>query len=212
MSEDQMIRVQVVDDHALIRDGIHGLLERYPDISVVVESATGEEAYGHYFEHHPDVVLLDVAMPGEGGLSALRRIVRRDSKARIIMLTMFDDEVIAVKAIEAGACGFISKSMQSSALYEAVRKVAQGEIYLEAGIAQRMALLKTGHGLEALSGREFEVFRMLAEGKGVQQIATLLNLSSKTVGAHRTHIMEKLGCDNVAELARIAIRKDIITP
>jgi len=212
MSDKKILRVQVVDDHALVRDGVRGLLERHPDITVVAESASGEEAYTHYFEQHPDVVLLDVAMPGEGGLSALRRILRRDPEARIVMLTMYDDEVIAVKVMEAGARGFMSKGMQSSALSEAVHLVANGEIYLEGSIARRMAMLKTGQGLESLSGREFEVFRMLAEGKGVQQIADLLHLSPKTVGTHRTRIMDKLGCDNVAELARIAIRKDIITP
>jgi len=212
MSDSKTIRVQIVDDHALVRDGIRGLLERRPGISVVAESATGEEAYTHYFEQHPDVLLLDVAMPGEGGLSALRRIIRRDPDARIVMLTMYDDEVLAVKAMEAGARGFMSKGMNSSALYDAVTRVDDGEVYLESGIARRMAMLKTGQGLESLSGREFEVFRMLAEGKGVQHIAELLHLSPKTVGTHRTRIMAKLGCDNVAELARIAIRKDIITP
>jgi len=211
MVEESLIRVQVVDDHALVRDGVRGLLERHADITVVAESATGEDAYTHYFEQQPDVVLMDVAMPGEGGLSALRRIVRRDEKARVVMLTMFDDEVIAVKAMEAGARGFISKGMQSQALYDAVIRVAAGEVYLEGGVARRMAMLKSGKGLESLSVREFEVFRMLAEGKGVQQIADLLHLSPKTVGTHRTRIMDKLGCDNVAELARIAIRKDIIS-
>jgi len=212
MSDKKVLRVQVVDDHALVRDGVRGLLERHEDITVVAESSSGEEAYTHYFEHHPDVVLLDVAMPGEGGLSALRRILRRDPEARIVMLTMYDDEVIAVKVMEAGARGFMSKGMQSSALSDAVHRVFSGEIYLEGDIARRMAMLKTGQGLESLSGREFEVFRMLAEGKGVQLIADLLHLSPKTVGTHRTRIMDKLGCDNVAELARIAIRKDIITP
>jgi len=212
MSEERVIRVQLVDDHALLRDGIRGLLEQYPDIRVVAESGSGEEAYTHYFEQQPDVVLMDVSMPGEGGLSALRRILRRDAKARIVILTMFHDESIALKAMQGGARGFTSKGMDSGALYKAVRRVADGETYIEDAVAQRMALQKSGHGLDLLSGREFEVFRMLAEGKSVQQIADLLHLSSKTVGAHRTHIMEKLGCDNVAELARIAIRKDIITP
>ena len=212
MSEERVIRVQLVDDHALLRDGIRGLLEQYPDIRVVAESGSGEEAYTHYFEQQPDVVLMDVSMPGEGGLSALRRILRRDAKARIVILTMFHDESIALKAMQGGARGFTSKGMDSGALYKAVRRVADGETYIEDAVAQRMALQKSGHGLDLLSGREFEVFRMLAEGKSVQQIADLLHLSSKTVGAHRTHIMEKLGCDNVAELALIAIRKDIITP
>jgi len=211
MSEDKVIRVQVVDDHALVRDGIRGLLERSADIRVVAESATGEEAFTHYFEQRPDVVLLDVAMPGEGGIAALRRILRRDAKARIVMLTMFDDELIALKAIEAGACGFLSKGMESAVLCEAVCRVARGETFIEAGVAQRMALHRGGHGLDLLSSRELEVFRMLAEGASVQQIANLLHLSPKTVGTHRTRIMDKLGCDNVAKLARIAIRQGIIS-
>ena len=211
MSEDKVIRVHVVDDHALVRDGLRGLLERSPDICVVAESSTGEEAYTHYFEHQPDVLLLDVAMPGEGGIAALRRILRRDVKARIVMLTMFDDEQIALKSLQAGACGFLSKGMESTVLCEAVRRVAGGETYIEAGVAQRMALQRTGHGLDLLSGRELEVFRMLAEGSSVQEIANLLHLSPKTVGTHRTRIMDKLGCDNVAKLARIAIRQGIIS-
>jgi len=210
MSKEKVIRVQVVDDHALVRDGLRGLLERNADIRVVAESATGEEAYIHYFEQRPDVVLLDVAMPGEGGIASLRRILRRDPKARIVMLTMFDDELIALKALEAGACGFMSKGMESTVLYEAVSRVAGGETYIEAGVAQRIALQKSGRGLELLSGRELEVFRMLAEGVSVQEIANLLHLSPKTVGTHRTRIMDKLGCDNVAKLAHIAIRKGII--
>ncbi|MDQ6971627.1 MAG: response regulator transcription factor [Mariprofundaceae bacterium] len=207
-----MIKVLVVDDHALVRDGIRGLLERHPGIRVVAEAASGEDAYARYFEEQPDVVLLDIAMPGEGGLSALRRIIRRDDKARIVMLTMYDDEVIALKAMQGGASGFMSKGMDSSSLYDAVIRVASGERYLEGDIAQRMALFKSDHGLERLTGREFEVFRMLAEGKEVLAIAELLHLSPKTVGTHRTRIMDKLRCANVAELTLIAIRQGVITP
>jgi len=215
MIDTTVIRVQLVDDHMLVRDGIRGLLERHPGICVVAMSSCGKEAYSAYFEHHPDVVLLDVTMPGESGLSVLKRILLRDSEARILMLTMLDDESVALKAIETGARGFMSKGVPPGVLYDAVSKVAAGEIFIEANIAQRMALLNAQKGssaIQVLSNREFEVFRLLAEGKSVSDIANTLHLSPKTVGAHRTQIMEKLSCNNVAELARLAIRQAIINP
>jgi len=215
MMDSAMIRVHLVDDHMLVRDGIRGLLERHPGMCVVAMSSCGEEAYSDYFEHHPDVMLLDVTMPGESGLSVLKRILLRDSEARILMLSMLDDEVVALKAIEMGAHGYLSKGVPAGVLYDAVSKVAAGEMFIEANIAQRMALLNARKGtsaIEVLSDREFEVFRLLAQGKGVSDIANTLHLSPKTVGAHRTRIMEKLACNNVAELARIAIRQGVINP
>jgi len=215
MMDTAMIRVHLVDDHILVRDGIRGLLERHPGICVVAMSSDGEEAYGDYFKHQPDVVLLDVTMPGESGLSVLKRILLRDPEARILMLSMLDDEVVALKALETGACGYLSKGVPPGVLYDAVSKVAGGEVFIETGIALRMALLNARKGtsaIEVLSDREFEVFRMLAQGKRVSDIADTLHLSPKTVGAHRTRIMEKLSCNNVAELAHIAIRQGLISP
>jgi len=213
VNDTNIIRVHLVDDHVLVRDGIRALLERQPNMTVVAQSSCGEDAYGDYFKHCPDVLLLDVVMPGEGGLSVLRRIIGRDAQAHVLMLSMYDDAVVAKNAIEVGALGYISKGTAVDELYKAVLKVAAGEAYIGADIAQRMALLKSGRGpsLDLLSGREFEVFQLLAAGKSVLDIADLLHLSPKTVGTHRTRIMEKLSCGNVAELAGIAIRQGVIT-
>jgi len=207
-----MIRVQLVDDHAVVRQGIRAVLEQHPDISVGVESASGEEGYAHYFEEPPDVMVLDIAMPGEGGLAMLHRLVKRDPQAKTLVLSMYDDELIAIKAIEAGACGFVTKGAPPGLIVDAVRKVAAGEVFIENGMAQKMALhhASRGKGINALTRREFEIFHLLADGKSVRDISAMLHLSTKTVGTHRTHIMGKLRCRNVAVLTRLAIRHGVI--
>jgi len=209
-----MVCVQLVDDHAIVRQGLRGVLEGDADISVCVESASGEEGYGHYFEYKPDVMVLDIAMPGEGGLSMLHRLLRRDPDARVLILSMYDDELIATKALEAGARGFVSKGAHPGLILEAVREVAAGELFIENRIARKMALRRAGRdkGLYALTRREFEVVHLLASGKDVREVSTALNLSPKTVGTHRTRIMGKLGCKNTAQLTRLAIRHGVIQP
>ncbi len=207
-----MVCVQLVDDHAVVRAGIRAILESNQDINVSVESASGEEGYRHYFGHCPDVMVLDLAMPGESGLSLLFRLMRRDPQARVLVLSMYDDELMAIKAMEVGARGFVSKGARSDLILEAVRKVAGGEIFIENRVARKMAMhhARRDEGLGGLTRREFEIFHLLADGKNVRDISDALHLSPKTVGTHRTRIMGKLGCGNVAELARIAIRHGVI--
>jgi len=207
-----VVCVQLVDDHAVVREGIRAVLESHPDMSVSVESASGEEGYSHYFMEHPDVVILDIAMPGEGGFSMLHRLMHRDPGAKVLVLTMYDDALMAIKAMEAGALGFLTKGVRPGLIIEAVRKVVAGEVFIENSMAQKMALhrVSRGQGLDALTRREFEIFHLLADGKSVQNISNTLHLSPKTVGTHRTRIMGKLGCRNVAELARLAIRHGVI--
>jgi len=207
-----MVCVQLVDDHAVVREGIRAVLESHPDISVGVESASGEEGYTHYFAEHPDVMILDIAMPGEGGLAMLHRLMRRDPEARVLMFSMYDDELMAIKVMEAGAQGFVTKGAEPGLILEAVQKIAAGKTFIENSMAQKMALHRASRdkGLNSLTKREFEVFHMLAEGKSVQDISKTLHLSPKTVGTHRTRIMTKLECGNLAELARIAIRHGVI--
>jgi len=209
-----MVCVQLVDDHAVVREGLRIVLECNPDMRVSVESSSGEEGYGHYFEHHPDVMVLDIAMPGEGGLSMLHRLMKRDPEAKVLVLSMYDDELIAIKTMEAGARGFVTKGAPPGLILEAVQKVAAGEAFIENHVARKMALHRAskGRGLNGLTKREFEVFRMLANGDSVRRISELLHLSAKTVGTHRTRIMAKLCCENVAGLARMAIRHGIIQP
>jgi len=147
-------------------------------------------------------------------LAMLHRLLRRDPAAKVLILSMYDDEVIAAKTLEAGARGFVSKGADPARILEAVRRVAAGEMFIENRIAQKIAVQRAGKstGLNALTQREFEVFHLLANGKDVRTIAVDLHLSPKTVGTHRTHIMEKLGCRNVAQLTRLAIRHGIIQP
>jgi len=209
-----MVCVHLIDDHAVVREGLRMLIECNPDMCVSVESSSGEEGYRHYFEHCPDVVILDLAMPGEGGLSMLYRLIQREPEARVLVFSMYDDELMAIKAMEAGARGFLTKGAQPKIILEAIRTVVGGEVFIENRVAQKMALhhANRGKGLDGLTRREFEIFHMLADGKSVQAISDTLHLSPKTVGTHRTRIMEKLGCNNVAELARIAIRHGVIQP
>lgn len=164
-----MVSVQLVDDHAVVRYGLRMILEQHPEIRVSVESASGEEGYAHYFSEHPDVMVLDIAMPGESGLSTLHRLIQRDPEARVLILSMYDDELMAIKVMEAGACGFVTKAAPPGVILEAVRKVASGEVFIENPVAQKMALHRAsrGKGLNSLTRREFEIFHMLAAGKGV---------------------------------------------
>jgi len=207
-----MIYIQIVDDHAVVREGLKGVLQCDPNLCISVESASGEEAYADYFQHRPDVMMLDIAMPGESGLTMLGRLMKRDPDARVLILSMYDDELIAIRAMETGARGFVTKGASPELITRAVSAVADGKIFIENRMARKMALYRAsrGRGVNSLTRREFEIFQMLADGKSVKGIAEDLNLSPKTVGTHRTHIMAKLGCRNVAELARLAIRNRII--
>jgi len=207
-----MIRVQLCDDHPVVRKGVRILLENNGEFEVVCESASGEAAYTDYQQFKPDVMLLDMSMPGEGGVGLLRRLLAQHPDARVLVLSMYDDVVFPRRALDLGARGYISKGVEDFILIQAVRKVAMGGQYVEPEIAQKMALEKQ-HGdtpISNLSAREFEVFRLLAEGEPVKRIAEILHLSPKTVGTHRTNIMTKLELDNVAEITRLAIRHQII--
>jgi len=207
-----MTYIQIVDDHAVVREGLKRVLQCDPNLCISVESASSEEAYADYFQHKPDVMVLDIAMPGESGLSMLGRLVERDPDARVLILSMYDDELIAIRAMETGARGFVTKGAPPELITRAVSAVATGETFIENRIARKMALYRTskGRGVNSLTRRELEIFQMLANGKSVKDIADDLNLSPKTVGTHRTRIMVKLGCKNVAELARLAIHYGVI--
>lgn len=207
-----MIRVQLCDDHQILRKGVRMLLENSGEFEVVCESSTGEQAYIDYQQFKPDIMLLDMSMPGEGGVGLLRRLLAKYPDAKVLVLSMYDDVVFPRRALDLGAKGYISKGVEDSILVQAARRVAMGSHFVEPEIALKMALEKQ-HGdspLSCLSVREFEVFRLLAEGEAVIRIAEILHLSPKTVGTHRTNIMVKLELDNVAELTRLAIRHQVI--
>ncbi len=214
MSNDATIGVVLVDDHAVVRAGYRTLLEGYADIEVVAEAACGEDATRACRAAAPDVVIMDLSLPGIGGLEAIRRIRASCSDVRILVFSMHEDAVFAEQALQAGAHGFIGKSSPPEVLIDAVKQVAAGEAYLDAELAQQLAFQKVrweGTPFSALSNREFEIFCLLAEGHSAGDIAKRLSLSNKTVANYATQIKNKLKVQTVAELARIAIRHGFIT-
>jgi two-component system invasion response regulator UvrY len=209
-----MIRALLVDDHAVVRMGFRLLLQGNPDITVVGEADSGEGACTLYAELSPDVVVLDLAMPGMGGLEALRRIHARHRDAKVLALSAHDDLMHARRTLQEGALGFLSKRSAPEALLDAVATVAAGRRYIEPALAQRLALAEFDGGskspVDQLSEREFEVFVRLAGGATVQRIALDLKLSASTVGTHLYNIKQKLGVANQSELTLIAIRHGLI--
>jgi two-component system invasion response regulator UvrY len=209
-----MINVLLVDDHAVVRTGFRLLLQSLAEVSVVAEADSGEAACRLYAELEPDVVVMDIAMPGMGGLEALRRIRARHPEARVLTLSAHDDPMHARRSLQEGALGFLSKRSAPEALVEAVTAVAAGRRYLDAALAQKLALAEFDGGakspVERLSEREFEVFLRLAAGATVQRIAQDLKLSASTVGTHLYNIKQKLEVDTQSELTLIAIRHGLI--
>ena len=214
----QKIRVLVVDDHIIVRDGICALLALAGDIEVVGEAANGDEALKIVRELKPDVVLMDMAMPIMGGLEATRRICKEFPTTKVLVLTQYDDKEYVFPVIEAGASGFISKVAASSELTNGIRAVFQGDSYLSPSIAK---LLMEGYRqgekyvnndpYEQLTARERDVLKLVAEGYTTQQIADMLVVSPKTVEGHRTNLMAKLSIRNRIELVKYAVRKGIIS-
>ena len=209
-----MIRVLLVDDHSVVRTGFRLLLQAHAQTTVVGEADSGESACQRYLELTPDVVVMDLAMPGMGGLEALRRIRAHHPQARVLALSAHDDPVHVRRALREGARGFLSKRSAPEALLEAITTVAAGRRYVDVNLAQRLALDDVeGAGkssVERLSEREFDVFVRLAGGASVQRIAEDLKLSASTVGTHLYNIKHKLGVSNQAELTLIAIRHGLL--
>jgi two-component system, NarL family, invasion response regulator UvrY len=209
-----MIRVLLVDDHAVVRTGFRLLLQSIGEVSVVAEADSGEAACRLYSELEPDVVVMDIAMPGMGGLEALRRMRARHPQVRVLTLSAHDDPMHARRCLQEGALGFLSKRSAPEALVQAVTVVASGRRYLDAALAQTLALADfdgaSKSPVERLSEREFEVFVRLAGGATVQRIAQDLKLSASTVGTHLYNIKQKLGVENQSELTLIAIRYKLI--
>ncbi|HED17954.1 MAG TPA: response regulator transcription factor [Gammaproteobacteria bacterium] len=209
------IQVLLVDDHEVVRAGYRRLFESTDDIQVVAEAIDGEGAYQLYVECRPTVVVMDLTMPGIGGLDASRRILSRDRNARILVFSVHENEVFLSRAMNLGILGYISKRNASRVMIEAVRRVARGEVFIGQEMMPHLLQCKQsadGERLAGLSPREFEVFRLRADGKSVNEIAKLLNVSPKTVGHHHTSVKQKLGAANSAELTRLAIRLGIIPP
>lgn len=209
-----MIRLLLVDDHHLVRSGLRRLLQEESDLEVVAEAATGEEALRLARETKPDVVLMDVNMPGMGGLEATRRLLGTNADCKILVVTMYDDEPYPTRLLEAGAAGYLSKDSAAEEVVTAVRQVAAGKSYVASAIASRLAvsLIKGSGGspFERLSQREMQVAMMVTQGQSTQAISDSLCLSPKTVSTYRYRVFEKLDVRNDVELTRLAMRYGLL--
>jgi two-component system, NarL family, invasion response regulator UvrY len=213
INERKKIRVLLVDDHAVVRVGYQMLLKNSGDIEVIGEADSGERACKAFTELQPDVVVMDLSMPGIGGLEAIRRIIARDDNARILVFSMHEDTVFVEQALQAGAKGYLCKSSAPEILVEAIKELAMGKSHIDSEIVQKLAFQKArgkGSPFSSLSTREFEIFCLLAEGLNTSEIAKRLSLSYKTVANYSTQIKGKLNVATVAEIARLAIRNNII--
>lgn len=213
------IRILLVDDHAVVRKGLRFLLERQAQMEVVGEAGEGREAIRLAEELEPDVVVMDIAMPQLNGIEACAQIVKRNPRVRVIMLSVHSDETYLLRALSAGAKGYLLKDSAEDDLIRAVEVVAQGRPFFSPAIAETLLedymryLQQRGlqDSYDLLTDREKQILQLLAEGKTNKEVAALLNLSLYTVETHRTHIMQKLNLHNTAEIVLYAVRKKIIT-
>ncbi|MGH8230593.1 MAG: response regulator [Steroidobacteraceae bacterium] len=207
------IRVMLIDDHAVVRAGFRRLLEQEPAIRVIAEADSGERGYAQYLEHGPDVVVLDLSMPGVSGFEITRRIIERQPDAKILVFSMHEDASLAVRAIQLGARGYVTKTNAPEILATAVAEVAAGKLFVSDDVAKSIAILKlTGddNPVKALSAREFEIFRLLVSGRPAADIARILNLSAKTVANYHTLIKQKLHSASDVELVLLALRHNLL--
>lgn len=213
------VRILLADDHAVVRKGLRFLLERQPEMEVVGEAANGREAVRLAEDLKPTVVVMDIGMPELNGIEAAAQIVKRDPRVSVIMLSVHSDETYLLRALSAGAKGYLLKDSAEDDLIRAVEVVAQGKPFFSPAIAETLLedymryLQQRGlkDSYDLLTDREKQVLQLLAEGKTNKEVATLLNLSVYTVETHRTHIMQKLNLHNTAEIVLYAVRKKIIT-
>jgi len=205
---DAKIRVLLADDHALVRRGFRRMLEDEPTIEVVGEAANGDEAIALTKSLNPDVVVMDVAMPGTNGLAATKKILAENPRIAVLMLSMHSEETLVRQALEAGARGYMLKNAVDLELAGAIRKVVKGEVVLDPQVARRSSL--KGERNSGLTTRELEILQLIVDGKSNKEIADQLNLSVNTVSVHRANIMDALGIHKTAELVVYAIRNGLV--
>ena len=209
------LKVLLVDDHSVVRMGFKMLIDSEKDMKVIAESETGEDGIQKYQELKPDVTVMDITMPGIGGLEAIERIIAKDKNAKILVLSAHEDSVHPKRVLSAVAIGYLTKRSAAEELISAIRTVGSGKKYIESSVAQQLAITQlSGENdpTEILSDREFEVFIALAKGKSTNEIADTMCLSPRTVGTHLYNIKQKLNANNSAEIALIAIRCGLIEP
>jgi len=210
---DGAVTVLLVDDHAVVREGYRRLLERGGNIEVIGEADAADTALERFRELSPQVVVMDIALPGVSGVEAMRRMLAANPATRVLMFSMYEDAIFANRALQAGACGYVTKANAPNVLVEAVLAVARGKPYLSADIAQALAqrnALAEASSADALSAREFEVLRLVVQGHSISDIAKTLGLMPKTVSNHQSAIKQKLGAESAVQLVRIASRLGLV--
>lgn len=214
VSENALIKVLVVDDHDLVRTGIKRMLDDIQGIKVTGEARSGEDAVKIARDIRPDVVLMDVKMPGIGGLEATRKLLRIDPDIKVLVVTVCDDDLFPAKLLQAGAAGYLTKDASMDEMVQAIRAVHSGQRYISPAIAQQLAFKhitdKEESPFNALSERELQVMIMITHGSKPQEISEKLNLSPKTVNSYRYRIFEKLDVKNDVELTLLAIRHGLV--
>lgn len=208
-----VVKVYLVDDHAVVREGYKHLLEK-ANIKVIAEASSGEQAYLDYTKVQPDVVIMDLSMPGIGGIETIKKLMTKDKNAKILAFSMHDDIVFCSRAMQAGAVGYVTKSSAAEVLVEAVFTIANGKKYISHDLAHKISVqhLKPENTLDSLTPREFEVFRLLAHGLPLDEVANILTLNYKTVANIQTRLLQKLHVDNRSQLILAAVRLNILEP
>jgi two-component system invasion response regulator UvrY len=209
-----MIRILIADDHRIVREGLKQILAETPDMTVVDEASNGQEVLGKVWEGDYDVVLLDISMPGRSGLDILKQLKNERPKLAVLVLSMYSEEQYAMRALRAGASGYMTKESAPDELIEAIRKVSTGRKYISATVAEKLAISLEANderpAHESLSDREYQVMCMIASGKTIKTIADELSLSVKTVSTYRTRILEKMRMKNNAELTHYSIQNRLV--
>jgi len=213
------IRILLADDHTVVREGMRALLERQPDMAVVAEAADGRESVQLAEEHSPDVVVMDVAMPGMNGIEATRRILASCPRTSVVILSMHQDESYVLRSLKAGAKGYLLKDSPQADVIAAIRAVSQGRSFLSRKISrmlqedyvQELESLGLEDSYDLLTDREREILQLLAEGRANKEVASLLNIGLTTVETHRGHILQKLGLHSIPDLILYAVRKRLIS-
>jgi DNA-binding NarL/FixJ family response regulator len=210
-----MTRLVIADDHAIVREGLKGIVGRAEGLTVVGEAADGTEVMQRVRELDFDVLVLDLSMPGRSGMELIKLVKAEKPRLRILVLSMHQETQYAVRAIKSGASGYLTKESAPAQLEQAIRKIAGGGAYISAEVAEQLALgampgAASAAPHESLTDREFEVFRQLAAGVSVTDIAGVLNVSVKTVSTHKANLMLKLGLQNQSELVRYALKHGLI--
>ncbi|MCF6252112.1 MAG: response regulator transcription factor [Methylococcaceae bacterium] len=213
MISSKAITIMLVDDHAIVREGYRSLLQKQKNMDVIAEASNGEDAYILFKQYQPDVIIMDLSLPGRGGIETISRLCKLPSKPRILVFSMHQNPTFALQASKAGALGYVTKSNQPDVLVRAIYEVHEGRIFISADIAQALALEKLTDNIQVLKEltvREFEILRMLVEGISTEKISQLLNISPKTVSNCHYLIKRKLSVASDIELIHLAIKMNIL--